>query len=269
MTDLLGQPLQPERSFNYSVRLHWPMAENKTFSATAYRINIQDRIVLGSQLDGRDHSMLYDLLETNDLDKVQFFSNSIETATWGLDLGYEQQWSVGVNDELRLRLVGSINRTRLSGIKLPASLQGLEHVVFNRQDQARLEYAQPQSKAIAQLSWFHQQLSVNLQSTRFGRVTYRHPADGQSDNWIYNGYTGTVETRDQTFSPKWITDLALQWQVRKHLRYGLQIRNVFDVYPDEHRHSANTNDGTFRYSRYVQQFGVWGQHFLISCQFSW
>lgn len=269
VTDLLGQPLQPERSFNYSLRLHWPIAENKTFSATAYRINIQDRIVLGSQLDGRDHSMLYDLLETNDLDKVQFFSNSIETATWGLDLGYEQQWSVGVNDELRLRLVGSINRTRLSGIKLPESLQGLEHIVFNRQDQARLEYAQPQSKAIAQLSWFHQQLSVNLQSTRFGRVTYRHPADEQSDNWIYNGYTGAVETRDQTFSPKWITDLALQWQVRKYLRYGLQIRNVFDVYPDEHQHSANTNDGTFRYSRYVQQFGVWGQHFLISCQFSW
>lgn len=267
--DLLGQALQPERSFNYSLRLHWPISDNKQFSATAYQINIQDRIVLGSQLDGQDHSMLADLLAANDLDKVQFFSNSIQTETKGLDLGYEQQWAIGIKDELRLRLVGSMNRTRLSGIELPSALRGLESVVFNRQDQARLEYAQPQSKVITQLGWFHQQWSVNLQATRFGRVIYRHPADGQADNWVHNTYTQLVEGRDQTFRPKWITDVALQWQAREHLRYGLQIRNVFDVYPDEHQHSANTSDGTFRYSRYVQQFGVWGRHFLISCQLSW
>lgn len=267
--DLLGQPLQPERSFNYSVRLHWPIAEDKKFSATAYQINIRDRIVLGSQLDGQDHSMLADLLAANELDKVQFFSNSIQTQTWGLDLGYEQHWPIGVQDELRLRMVASMNRTRLSGIELPAALEGLESVVFNRQDQARLEYAQPQSKTIAQLSWYHQPWSIHIQSTRFGRVIYRHPADGESTNWVRNAYTQSVETRDQTFQPKWIIDLAVQWQAREQLRYGLQIRNVFDVYPDEHQHSANTSDGTFRYSRYVQQFGVWGRHFLISCQLSW
>lgn len=266
--DLLGQTLQPERSFNYSLRLHWPVNEQLKVSLNTYRINIQDRIVLGSQLDGSDHAMLADLLEANDLDKVQFFSNAIRTETLGFDIGYEQHWQMA-NDFISLRMVASLNQTRLSGVNLPLALQGLENTVFNRQDQARLEHAQPNSKLITQLNWTHQALQLSLQATRFGEVTYWHPADGDPANWVWNNYTDKLETRDQTFQPKWITDLAVRWQTKEYLAYGLQVRNVFDVYPDQHSHSANTSEGTFRYSRYVQQFGVWGRHFLISCQLSW
>ena len=266
---ILQQSLQPERSYNYSLRFHWPVHEQVALSLNTYWINIQDRIVLGSQLDGDDHAMLADLLATSELDKVQFFSNALRTRTLGIDVGYEQEWNLAPEKSLHLRLVGSINRTRLAQVALPTALQGLEAVVFNRQNQARLEHGQPNNKVISQLSWQSRQLSLSLQATRFGEVTFHHPADGDPDSWVLNSYTQKVESRDQVFRPKWIADAALQWRANDRLVYGLQVRNLLDTYPDEHYHSANTSDGTFRYSRYVQQFGVWGRHFLISCQLSW
>ncbi|MEM1214526.1 MAG: TonB-dependent receptor plug domain-containing protein [Bacteroidota bacterium] len=263
---LIGQDLQPERSFNYSLRFHWPVREHSSFSFDAYRINIRDRIVLGSQLDGQDHAPLGDLLLNNELDKVQFFSNALRTQTLGVDVGYQQRWELRPKRTLNLRVVASFNRTRLVDIALPATLTGLETMVFNRQNQARLEHGQPNSKTILQLGWREHRWHFSLQATRFGQVQFQHPSDGDPANWVRNSLNDQVETRDQLFAAKWVTDLSVQWRARHGLTYSFQLRNAGNVYPDAHRHSANTSDGTFRYSRYVQQFGVWGRHFLLSCQ---
>lgn len=266
--ELVGDGLRPERSYNSSLQITWPFHEKGTISLTGYRVDIQNRIVLGSQLTGEDHPVLTEMLNASGLDRVQFFSNAIATTTYGLDLGMEQSWP-WQNGLLKLRLAASLNRTRLTGIQLPQNLKGLETVLFNREDRARLEHAQPDSKIITQFSWVIKRWQLSLQNTRFGAVTYHHPNDESADNWVVNNYTQRLASRDQKFRAKWITDLSVLWQTRKHLSWGLHARNVFNVYPDPHQHSANTSNGVFQYSRYVQQFGVWGTHCLLSCQLHW
>lgn len=263
----VGQ-LRAERSYNSSLQISWPIQDRGTISLTGYRVDIQNRIVLGSQLTGQNHPMLAAMLDANGLDRVQFFSNAIATTTYGLDLGLVRnwQWEAGI---LKVRLAASLNRTRLTKITLPEGLTGLETVIFNREDRARLEQAQPDSKIITQANWTVKNWQFAIQNTRFGAVTYHHPNDGSPDNWVVNNYSQQPASRDQTFRAKWITDLSLRWQARQNISCGLHARNIFNIYPDRHQHSANTNNGVFQYSRYVQQFGVWGTHCLLSCQLSW
>jgi len=265
---LVGGRLRAERSYNSSLQISWPFQEQGTVSLTGYRVDIKNRIVLGSQLTGQNHPLLASMLDANGLDRVQFFSNAIATTTYGLDLGLMHSWT-WVNGTFKLRLAASLNRTRLTKVELPNGLTGLETVLFNREDRARLEHSQPDSKIIAQLSWTSKKWQIGLQNTRFGSVTYHHPNDGSPDNWVINNYSQQLASRDQTFRAKWITDISLNWQVRQNLSCGFHARNIFNIYPDRHQHSANTNNGIFQYSRYVQQFGVWGTHCLLSCQLSW
>lgn len=265
---LVGGQLRAERSYNSSLQISWPFLQQGTVSLTGYRVDIKNRIVLGSQLTGQDHPLLASMLDASGLDRVQFFSNAIATTTYGLDLGLMHSWP-WKNGTLSWRLAASLNRTRLTTIELPNGLMGLETVLFNREDRARLEHGQPDSKIISQLSWTVKKWQISLQNTRFGSVTYHHPYDGSPDNWVVNNYSQQLASRDQTFRARWITDLSLRWQVRQNLSCGFHARNIFNIYPDRHQHSANTNNGVFQYSRYVQQFGVWGTHCLLSCQLSW
>ena len=73
--------------------------------------------------------------------------------------------------------------------------------------------------------------------------------------------TGRVETRDQTFKSKLLTDISFSYQILDYLNFTIGGNNVFNVYPDKHTHSSNINNGNFVYSRRVQQFGVNGANF--------
>jgi len=87
---------------------------------------------------------------------------------------------------------------------------------------------------------------------------YIHPDDGDSNNWELNEFTGNVETRDQKFDPKFVTDLYVTYNYENWLQATVGCNNIFDVYPNKHTHSANTVNGSLVYSRRVQQFGVNG-----------
>jgi len=98
-------------------------------------------------------------------------------------------------------------------------------------------------------------------------VQYIHPADGDPQNWVLNEFTGEVESRDQTFSAKLLTDLELGYHFPfisgGDIRFSAGANNLLNVYPDAHTHSANVSSGRFVYSRRVQQFGVAGRFVFI------
>jgi len=143
------------------------------------------------------------------------------------------------------------------------ALVGQEDVLFNREEIARVEKAQPNFKMNSIVSYKIDDFKVQLGNTFFGEVEFIHPSDGDQNNWVVNDLTGNVETRDQTFSSKLLTDLAITYQANKHIKLTLGGNNIFNVYPDKHKHSANINSGRFVYSRRVQQFGVNGSNYFL------
>jgi iron complex outermembrane receptor protein len=109
---------------------------------------------------------------------------------------------------------------------------------------------------------------VSVKNTRFGRVSFTHPNDGDEANWVLNEFTGEIESRDQTFNPKWITDIFISYKFNNYFTLALGGNNVFNIYSDKHSHSENVNQGNFVYSRRVQQFGVRGASYFARLSFS-
>ena len=122
---------------------------------------------------------------------------------------------------------------------------------------------QPRDKAILFVDYSMKKWNFSIRNTYFGSVKYIHPDDGDPANWVMNMYTGRVESRDQTFRGKMITDLNVSYDIDKHINMAVGASNVFNVYPDKHQHSANTSEGSIMYSRRVQQFGVRGVAFYV------
>jgi len=84
---------------------------------------------------------------------------------------------------------------------------------------------------------------------------------------VFNENNGNIESRDQNFSAKWITDCSLTYRFSTGISATFGANNIFDIYPDRHLHSANISSGLFPYSRRVQQFGVAGAFWFSRLNF--
>lgn len=258
------ESLKPETSRNFSLGFTSKLFKNFTFSMDGYYITINNRIVLSGRFD----EGYQDILAPVGASSAQFFTNAVNTETIGID--FVPTYSLRVNKGL-LRLSGAFNYTRTQVVGMIQSsplLIGSENVLFNREEISRLEVAQPNSKTILSANYMVNKWILSVKNTRFGKVTYVHPNDGVVANWVLNEFTGQIESRDQTFNPKWITDVFISYKFNNYFTLALGGNNVFNVYPDKHAHSENVNQGHFVYSRRVQQFGVRGASYFARISFS-
>ncbi|RMA58966.1 TonB-dependent receptor [Ulvibacter antarcticus] len=251
--------LRAETSRHFAAGLNGKISDNITFSLDYYYIDINDRIVLSGQFaEGYE-----EILAPFNVSAAQFFTNAIDSKTFGGDASIHYKTSLGTG-EFNASIAANYTKTKVVGpIKVPKSLIGQEDVLFNREEIARVEKAQPNFKINSRVSYEFSKYHLQLGNTLFGEVAYIHPEDGDTSNWVLNEFTGNVETRDQTFAPKLLTDMAVSYQFSDNIRATLGGNNIFNVYPDAHTHSANTSDGNFIYSRRVQQFGVRGANYYL------
>ncbi len=251
--------LKPELSNHLSAGISSRFGDNITFSFDYYLISIEDRIVLSGQFaEGYE-----DILEPFNVGAAQFFTNAIDSETSGVDMTLFYKKTLG-KGEFNASIGANITRTKVKGpIKVSEALRGQENVLFNREEIARVESAQPNYKMNALMSYDFEKLKFQVINTLFGDVKFIHPDDGNTANWVLNDFTGNIETRDQTFTPKIVTDVAVSYQVNDYVKCTLGGNNIFNIYPDKHKHSANTEDGNFIYSRRVQQFGVNGANYYV------
>lgn len=253
------EKLKPELSTHFSAGFSGKIKENLTFTFDYYLIDIEDRIVLSSRL-GDDYASI---LAPFDISAAQFFTNAIDSRTTGADavLFYKTEFKTG---ELNASIGANYNRTKVVGnVKAPSEVfMGREDDIFDREEVARVESALPVYKLNSLLSYEFRKYKVQIGNTLFGEVEYIHPDDGDAADWVVNEFTGETESRDQTFTPKLVTDLSLSYQLNNAIKFTIGGNNIFNVYPDKHTHSANTNNGNFVYSRRVQQFGVIGRNYV-------
>jgi len=173
--------------------------------------------------------------------------------------------------QLKLNLLYNYSRTRLTEdaqgndiINVSDQLVGFENIVFNREDIGRIESGIPTSKLILSANYELNKIKTFFQIVRYGEIIYLHPDDGNPADWVNNSFTGLIETRDQTFSPKWISSAYINYNLTPKLDFTIGGNNIFNVFPDAHTHSSNTGDGIFTYSRRVQQFGLAGAYWYIT-----
>ncbi|HET7899453.1 MAG TPA: TonB-dependent receptor, partial [Flavisolibacter sp.] len=269
LAELLGIPkLKEETSQNYSVGLTMKPFTGFDFTFDAYQIDIKDRIILTNNFNGNTDPQIKQILTQEGASTANFFTNAIDTRARGLEA--VASYSMSFLGKHSLRAVLALNITD-NQVKKDANgnpiIHGSDILVnggqlgnyFNREDQSRIEVANPKDKVSLAFHYRFGKFGAMLRFVRFGEVQYLDPSTTPVANAFNNN---KVETLDQTFAAKTVTDITFSYQIIKTLTATVGANNLFDVYPDVQTHSSNQSLGRFVYSRRVQQMGFNGAYYF-------
>ncbi|NEU09240.1 TonB-dependent receptor [Flavihumibacter sp. R14] len=281
-------PLKPELSHSYSVGLAGRVAEKLTFTVDAYQINIDDRIVFssqytrerdasGNQIPGGTVNQILNTVDPNGvINSVQFFTNAIKTKTKGLDIVLSDRFDLGTaGRRITLTAAANFNDTKVDEVQGSDKIESdpaLKAKLFDRLERSRFETSIPKNKYSITAHYGAEKFGLLVRTVRFGEVTSLNATDPSTAN--------LPPEMDQTYSPRWITDLTVNYNIRKDINIAVGANNLFDVYPDQTyidpRNNQdnlsgvsttnytggrdNTSNGRFMYSRAVPQFGYNGRY---------
>lgn len=235
-------------------------ALNLNITADAYFIRIDDRIVLTDQFarptdqqiannpNNPNLLAIQQEFDKNNVNAAQFFANSIDTETKGLDLvishSYKRE-SLRFNNDFAI----NFNKTKKVGDIHASDLlknAGLDTTYFGERSRVYLEDSVPKVKASLSHSLTWNDFTFYLRNTYYGKV---YGADGINGN-IYE---------HQLISDKIISDLSIGYNISKNFNLTIGTNNLLDIYPTKNVASSTNND-QFIYSRSTSQFGQNGRY---------
>ena len=236
---------------------------NLNITADAYFIRIDDRIVLTDQFNRPTDAQvianpsLADIQQRFDavgVNAAQFFANSIDTETKGLDVVISHNYRNGaikLNNDFAI----NFNKTQKVGdVHVSPVLQnlGYESTYFSEKSRIYLEDSVPKVKASLSnnLSW--NSFNFYLRNTYYGKVWGADIVDANFDGII-------LPNEHQLISDKIITDLSIGYDISKNFNLTIGANNLFDIYPTKNV-PASTNNDQFIYSRSTSQFGQNGRY---------
>ena len=236
---------------------------NLNITADAYFIRIDDRIVLTDQFNRPTDAQvianpsLADIQQRFDavgVNAAQFFANSIDTETKGLDVVISHNYRTGaikLNNDFAI----NFNKTQKVGdVNVSPVLQnlGYESTYFSEKSRIYLEDSVPKVKASLSnnLSW--NSFNFYLRNTYYGKVWGADIVDANFDGII-------LPNEHQLISDKIITDLSIGYDISKNFNLTIGANNLFDIYPTKNV-PASTNNDQFIYSRSTSQFGQNGRY---------
>jgi len=253
VTKAFGIPdLTEETSVNLSAGITARPRSNLSLTADFYRITIDNRIVITSQFSASDTVVARILapFQAQGVTTAQFFTNSIDTRTTGVDLVAAYARGLGRGT---LTLTGSANftKTEVRRVNVPQSmadtfrtnLTTIRNRILNPEDRNRLEDAMPRSKGSLAARYGLGRFAGLARATYYGAIEYHPPGPPATD---------------ERFGAKTLFDLDLSYELRGGVRLAVGANNIFNTYPDPQRDPNNISFGRFVYSRRVTQFGMNG-----------
>jgi len=240
-----AEDLTEETSISGNIGITLRPMKNTMVTFDFFHVAIDDRIVISGQFRASNPDIA-PILAPFGVNAAQFFTNAIDTETNGADLVVLHTWPLS-NGSLDLTASFAWNKTEVVGdVKTPPTLADFGETIFDRKERAFIEMGQPRQRYNLGATYNRGRWSTNLRFNYFGEVT---TVEDASDPSI-----------DQTFSGKWLTDLALTYTLPAGLRLTAGADNVFDVFPDENRDEISFN-GIFVYPRRTAPFGFNGGYY--------
>lgn len=200
---LLGvKPLDPEESTNLTFGIGAKATENINLTFDFYSIFISDRIVISNRVPFGTGG------------EVEFFTNSIDTKTSGLDVVVDYNNIKLGSGTLALSLAGNVN---LKNERDGAILQIRGTNVIDATQEALFFTSRPKEKFVLGASYGMKKLNVSLNNTYFGKTEFRQA-----------GLSPNLKT---AFDPKIVTDLAVTLDLFKNITVSANVNNILDVLP--------------------------------------
>jgi len=191
---------------------------NFSLTVDAYRIDIDDRIVLSENLSGNAVQQILASAGELNTESVRYFTNAIDSRTQGVDIVATYTLDLNTLGDLRLNAAANINDTEVTHVDAnPSELNSLgdDYVVFARREVGRFEQGTPDNKLNLSAVWSFNQWQTTLRATRYGEV-----AD-----------ISTTSEGDEYLDAKWITDLEVAYRPNDAWKFAVGANNLFDQYP--------------------------------------
>ena len=232
-----AEPLLAETSLSYSVGVVLQPIDRLYLTIDAYQIDIDDRIVLSSNLAATPAmtELLASLGITN-VTSARYFTNAIDTRSRGVDVVASYRIPLD-SGNFNLTAGFNWNDTEITAIAPnPPALDALggNLVRIGRDEQGRIEEGYPDTKTTLNAVWNLEQWDFNLGATRYGDFTTRN-----ASNPVNPGL-------DQTYSAMWVLDASTSFK-SGNWTLTLGADNILDEYPDK-TIAANANNGHLAYS---------------------
>ena len=232
-------PLKEEKSKSLTFGGTWAPTPTTSVTADLYRINIDDRIVLSGRFDADNYPALGATLQSLGVGQAQFFVNSIDTRTQGLDLTASNRSNLGPG-KLNTFLALNFSKTDVRGVHAPSALEGFEDVLLSERERLFIEQGGPRRKATVGFDYTQGKLETDFKIIHFGPQTLGTFSGSPVPNAHYEAKTSA--------------DLSFTWAFSEKTKLTVGGTNIFNVKPTVQ--DANETDNGFKYDSV--QFGLNG-----------
>jgi iron complex outermembrane receptor protein len=232
--------LKDEESKSFTAGITWSPTPSTSVTADLYRIDIDDRIVLSGRFDEENYPALGATLRQLGVGQAQFFVNSVDTKTQGLDLTVSNRADLGAG-KLSTFLAVNFSKTEVRNVKAPAALAGFEDVLLSDRERLFIEEGAPRRKATLGFDYSLNKFETSLRIIHFGPQTL-------------GTFSGPLEVPNQKYDAKTSADLSFTWAFTDKTKLTVGGTNIFDVKPTAQ--DPNETDNGFKYESV--QFGLNG-----------
>ncbi len=260
----IGIPdLQEEKSQNLSAGIVWDISDRWNLIIDFYSIQIDDRVVLSSNLGKGLSPALDAALDATDSGGGQFFLNAIDTDTTGVDIISTFGDISFLGGDLLITFAANFTDTEITDIfsNTPTLASIPPDVIFGGFQPSVIETWQPESRVILGFNHNIGNFTTNLAFNYYGEYT-------------------TVDSGDQTYGAKTLVDLRVNYQFNDGVSVYLAGNNILDVTPDEVTNSGSRgglfesapgledmgSPTVFKYSRRSAPYGFNGAYWGVGVQ---
>jgi iron complex outermembrane receptor protein len=230
--------LTKEESTSFTLGLTYAPDEAWSFALDAYRIDIDDRIVLTGRFDTSDPD-IGSILESLGVGQAQFFINSVDTETQGIDFTASHTTDLA-NGQLVSYLGINISDTDVTRINTPARLRGREDVLLSERERLFIEEGGPGSKGVLSFDYSRDAWNGNLKLIYFGSQTL--------------GTFSGPPVPNQKYDARASADLSLTYAFSENAKLTFGGANVLDKFPSRQDPNETDNGHVFE----SVQFGLNG-----------
>jgi iron complex outermembrane receptor protein len=247
-----AQDLDAEEAVNYSFGAVMTFAGVR-LTIDAYRIDIDDRIVLSENLT-QDNVRQY--LESQGFIGIgggRFFINGVDTETTGVDVVLTWAFDSDRAGQFNTTFVANRNNTDVTRVPATAPLAALNPPppLFARVNVLTFEEGNPDSKFAATLNWSRGAFGATLRATLYGDALDPDPR-----------LTGTaaepIGAQDSVIGSQTLIDLEGRFEPTDRLSLAIGAENLLDEFPDPFPVSRNATGNT-PFSNYAP-FGRSGRY---------
>jgi Outer membrane cobalamin receptor protein len=245
-----GKQLKAETSRNYSLGT---VVRFGALDVTldAYRIDIDDQIVLSELINRSFSTQVAALLDPLGVQAARFFLNGVSSRTQGIDLVGHYDLPTDDYGKFDFTLAGNYNDVAVT--KLPTSSSVLNPVptLFARTRIQTMTNGTPEYKVTTSADWNLDRFGATLRASYYGDVLQ----------------PGSTLSADYWTGNKIILDLEGRYQVNDHIGLAAGANNLLDIYPTAVPASLNSN-GVLGYP-YYSPFGFSGRYLYGRINVKW